>query len=418
MNETKNIFRQKLSNHQISLDDSFWADMEKRLNQNERKKTITHWWYIGGIAASFALLFTLASLFQSKDKNLSITGFMENTTTETFVKNNMNEPVSENNIIVITEKKSFIVECRDVKKDELFSQEIPFATEDTTQIAETIPENNIKNISIAKKIAKIEAFKKETKQEIKSEKRQPFSLALAANFIPAGTGGRQKDMLFADIDADSRDIKYYGFLNEKINSDRLVATNDVANNEKTIEELLQDYHNEKHLPPLSVGVSIRKNFNRYFGVETGIVYTYLRSTLNKTYTWGWDNSWSEYDHATLTQHYIGIPLNAVVNIVDKKWWNFYFSLGGMVEKGIWLDFQRTCTFSYSTEMYNQNLQQKISGVQWSVAAALGASFKFYNNFSLYFEPKFNYYFDCKQPRSFRTMSPFNIGINAGIRYEL
>lgn len=34
--------------------------------------------------------------------------------------------------------------------------------------------------------------------------------------------------------------------------------------------------------PLSFGVTVRKDFNRYIGVETGLVYTYLSSNLS---TW-------------------------------------------------------------------------------------------------------------------------------------
>ena len=49
-------------------------------------------------------------------------------------------------------------------------------------------------------------------------------------------------------------------------------------------------------------------------------------------------------------------------------------------------------------------------------ASVGAAYRFYGDWSLYFEPRFSHYFDCDQPASIRTDKPLGLGLSAGIRY--
>lgn len=164
-----------------------------------------------------------------------------------------------------------------------------------------------------------------------------------------------------------------------------------------------DYPVKTHLPPFSVGVSVRKDINRIFGIESGLTYTFLMSKFEMV---GNSNQ-----HATSRQHYLGIPLNVSANILNTSHWNIYVSAGGMLEKGLQSEWTQ-----YVGEK-SRTTSSKINGVQWSVNASVGATYKFHKKMGVYLEPKFSYYFDNDQPVSIRTDKPIIIGVNLGLRYQ-
>ena len=155
--------------------------------------------------------------------------------------------------------------------------------------------------------------------------------------------------------------------------------------------------------PLSLGVTVRKKLNEKVGLETGLVYSYLST--------GFTVKESQYYNAELKLHYLGIPVNLIVNLWDKNRWNIYLSGGGMVEKGL------QSVFTRRNEFINSKDKSSISGLQWSVNGGIGMSYKFYKDISLYAEPGFSYYFDCDQPMSKRTEDPFIFNLRLGLRYD-
>ena len=158
--------------------------------------------------------------------------------------------------------------------------------------------------------------------------------------------------------------------------------------------------------PLSFGVTVRKKLNEKVGLETGLVYSYLST--------GFTVKGPQYYNADLKLHYLGIPVNLIVNLLDKNRWNIYLSGGGMVEKGLQSVFTRSSAFLYEI---NSKDKSSISGLQWSVNGGVGLSYKFYKDISLYAEPGFSYYFDCDQPISKRTEDPFIFNLRVGLRYD-
>ena len=79
-------------------------------------------------------------------------------------------------------------------------------------------------------------------------------------------------------------------------------------------------------PPLSFGITVRKHLNNRIALESGLVYTYLYTKLSQNRTIS--------GRATLGLHYLGIPVNLVVNLWDNPNWNVYVSGGFMIEKGV------------------------------------------------------------------------------------
>ena len=111
---------------------------------------------------------------------------------------------------------------------------------------------------------------------------------------------------------------------------------------------------------------------------------------------------------------LGIPLNLVVYVWRNQRWNVYLSGGFMMEKG--LQAVHSGYIAGNGTTISKSKKEDIHGMQWSVNASVGAAYRFYGDWSLYFEPRFSHYFDCDQPASIRTDKPLGFGLSAGIRY--
>ncbi|EXY30734.1 outer membrane beta-barrel domain protein, partial [Bacteroides fragilis str. 3397 T10] len=82
----------------------------------------------------------------------------------------------------------------------------------------------------------------------------------------------------------------------------------------------------KHHQPISFGLSVRKGLAKGFSLETGLTYTLLSSDAKLA---------GEEQQIEQKLHYVGIPLRANWNFLDKKLVTLYVSGGGMVEKCVY-----------------------------------------------------------------------------------
>ena len=178
-----------------------------------------------------------------------------------------------------------------------------------------------------------------------------------------------------------------------------------------LDELNNHYNNKisdiRTSIPISFGITVRKNFNRTIGVETGLVYTLLSTDMTII-----DGSRSE---VTLQLHYLGVPASLIVNIFDKRRWNIYMSGGGMVEKGLVAVSRSKNYYVYKNSEITKN--SSISGLQWSLNGGIGLSYGIYKDLNLFVEPGVSYYFDNDQPISKRTEDPFSFNLRLGLRYD-
>ena len=148
-----------------------------------------------------------------------------------------------------------------------------------------------------------------------------------------------------------------------------------------------------HKQPISAGFSIRKNLRKDFSVETGLVYTFLASDIL------YEGAAQETSQKL---HYLGIPLRANWNFVDKNKFTFYVSAGGTVEK---------CIYG---KMGSEDLS--VDPLQLSVLAAIGAQYNIGKHFGIYLEPGISYFFDDGSGiRTIRTDNPCNFTLQAGLR---
>lgn len=165
----------------------------------------------------------------------------------------------------------------------------------------------------------------------------------------------------------------------------------------------------KHHFPISVGITVQKELNNRLALETGLVYTYLSSDLTA--------GGAAYYTQNQQLHYLGIPLKLNWNFLKKRYFNLYLSGGGMLEK---------CVHGELSAQYEMNNRPPFSNdetlhinqLQWSILASAGISFKLASHISLYAEPGIVYYFDDGSDIStIRKEKPFNINLQAGLRFN-
>ena len=148
-----------------------------------------------------------------------------------------------------------------------------------------------------------------------------------------------------------------------------------------------------HKQPVSAGFSVRKNLPKGFSIETGLVYTFLSSDLFYE---------GEVEKTSQKLHYLGIPLRANWNFIDRKRFTLYVSAGGTVEKCIYGKIgKETVT---------------VDPLQWSVMAAVGAQYNLGPRIGIYVEPGISYFFDDgSEVRTIRKDTPCNFTLQAGLR---
>jgi hypothetical protein len=171
-----------------------------------------------------------------------------------------------------------------------------------------------------------------------------------------------------------------------------------------------DFGKVSHSAPISVGISFRKTLTNRLSLESGVIYTYLHSLFENK---------SPRRDASMALHYVGIPVDLVFDLLPRNHgpWNIYFSTGGTVEKGLLAHYVQNTYATGNNVAVNTTLSdEKIAGLQWSIQLSLGLSYQIHPKYSLFLEPKLNYYLKNNQPFNIRTESPFAPGINLGIRH--
>jgi hypothetical protein len=152
--------------------------------------------------------------------------------------------------------------------------------------------------------------------------------------------------------------------------------------------------------PVAVSLSVRKQLVQDWALESGLTYTYLKSTETESFPNG--NATSK----DIRLHYIGVPLKLVYSFYDNHRLSLYASAGGMLEK---------CVSGQETAK-NTTTDLGISELQWSLSGNVGMNYKLSNAFGLFVEPGINYYFDDHSAvQTIRKDKPLNVGVQFGLR---
>lgn len=134
--------------------------------------------------------------------------------------------------------------------------------------------------------------------------------------------------------------------------------------------------------PVSAGMTVERKLNDYLAIETGLLYSNLRSEGQKL-------------------HYLGIPVKMNVTWVDTKKIDLYATIGGMIEK---------CISGAPDNSFGEE------PIQLAVTAGVGITYKMNDRFALFAEPGVSHHFktDSKQA-TVRTKRPTNFNLLCGIR---
>jgi hypothetical protein len=392
------VIKDKLMNYSLPVDDDSWNKIAERLNPVPKKQTHRWWIAAAAVAASITLLFLLFTLNKKTDYHETASRLLsehEKTTVQNVSEKGTDQSVSPQTVVppkVIKKSQPFNrlaenIIANEVIEEKETAEENPVVTQakEEPKVAEKRPVTQVSNFD----------FEKEEQLPIlKRKKRQSLRFSLGS--------------LLAENTASKPQNK--GLMLNSLPSYYRAAIQDV--NKSKAEEILtyDNYPNSTHHPPLSFGITVKKELNQTFAVESGVVYTFLSTTFNRES--------SPKSNADLQLHYIGIPLNVHARILGDRFscWEMYLSAGGMVEKGVLLHFAQK-TYYDESSVTTKVSNEKINGLQWSVGISPGVDYQIYKNYSVYLEPKLSYYFDNNQPESSRTKHPVVLGINAGIRYS-
>lgn len=165
-----------------------------------------------------------------------------------------------------------------------------------------------------------------------------------------------------------------------------------------------------HRIPVKIGLTARYYIGR-FGIETGLDYSILTSDIT---TGEKGKTWSS---GTQTLQYLGIPLNASFNLLDKRFVTLYLSAGGEMEKCL---KGRTRIDEYEDGSYLRSTSNvlKVKPLQWSVNAAAGVQVNILRNLGAYVEPGVVHHFDNgAKVRSSYTDRPTDFSLRFGLRYS-
>ncbi len=148
----------------------------------------------------------------------------------------------------------------------------------------------------------------------------------------------------------------------------------------------------RHYQPLSFGLSARKEFARGLSLESGVVYTFLRSDVRLPFS---------SEDVSQKLHFIGVPLRLNWRFYQSGPFQLYIGAGGMAEKCIYAKF--------GSESRDE------PGLQWSALGVAGAQYDLGGTVGLYFEPEVSYYFNDTRLRTDRTDNPLTFTFRLGVR---
>ena len=380
------LIKSKLENYSLPSENISWDDLEKRLSAKETPKKQAFWPWISSlsVAASIAMVWFLYPLI---NKNI--------------IKNEHTQLSSNEEKIPESAFSDASVPFDCVPNKENGSKYLGQKTkEDDTQLPpatrfDLIPSNiklaikpKIIN-SQKKRLIAVTAFDKYLSYSAYDPIVRKKQSSLGLHFSSGGLFAQNPSPISGSL-----------------------RSSPISQNPLLREDILtpNDFNRKIYRPPFSFGLSVRKELNRTFSIESGLVYTYLSTIFENPYP---------YQEAFLDLHYLGIPLNLITNIYGNHYtrWNVYFLLGGTIEKGLLLQYKQRAYDDKPSVITIARSNEKIERLQTSLQSSFGLDYKFVNNYSVYLEPGLRYYLANNQPFNIRTEFPLVLNLNIGLRYN-
>ena len=165
-----------------------------------------------------------------------------------------------------------------------------------------------------------------------------------------------------------------------------------GNNFSPMQRRDYDESSFRHHLPLSFGLTVRKEFPYGLSLESGVVYTLLRSDVRLRYS---------SEDVSQKLHFIGIPLRLNWQFVEWGRFSAYIGAGGLAEKCV------------SAKFGSENVDE--DALQWSLLGVIGAQYRLGHAVGLYFEPEASYYLTDTELCTSRSEAPLSLTLRLGVR---
>lgn len=418
--------KQKMAGYEERPSDELWAALSEKAGlQESRRKVIPVWFW--GLSAAAALMAGIFVVTKVNDRSVNDLGGI---TADVAVSEPVDAVVSEPIDTAVPEsvERTLAEDLAEVKsrkaKSALIAEAVPVESsvsavaEDVTSVnteeyAAEVPSEN----HDAREAATVESdtveqsepamswdeYLKETPSEKARARRSGgFSAGIVAGGAVGGnTSGSKPTAMVMGANPLAAGVTKTDWIDKDSKASAIVYNQP---------EVQEEY---SHKIPVKVGLTARYNITGRLGVETGLTYSILSSSVKI----GNSETGKNWSTGSQTLHYLGIPLNISFNILNSRYVNVYVTGGGMMEKSISGSIK---TDEYVDGKFDRTLTTNISpkGLQWSVNAAAGIQANILPQLGFFVEPGVSHHFkNGSRVRSIYTDKPTDFSLGFGLRYS-
>lgn len=438
--------KQKMAGYEERPSDELWAALSEKAGlQESRRKVIPVWFW--GLSAAAALMAGIFVVTKVNDKSVNALGGI---TADVAVSEPVDAAVPEpvemplaKNLTEVKSAESVSVADEAVERKQKaakvgIKQEVKARKAESSLIAEAVPfESNVSAVAEdvtsvntdeyaaevpsenhdAREAATVEGdtveqsepamswdeYLKETPSEKAMARRSGgFSAGIVAGGAVGGnTSGSKPTAMVMGANPLAAGVTKTDWIDKDSKASAIVYNQP---------EVQEEY---SHKIPVKVGLTARYNITGRLGVETGLTYSILSSSVKI----GNSETGKNWSIGSQTLHYLGIPLNISFNILNSRYVNIYVSGGGMMEKSISGSIK---TDEYVDGKFDRTLTTNISpkGLQWSVNAAAGIQANILPQLGFFVEPGVSHHFkNGSRVRSIYTDKPTDFSLGFGLRYS-
>ena len=418
--------KQKMAGYEERPSDELWAALSEKAGlQESRRKVIPVWFW--GLSAAAALMAGIFVITKVNDKSVNALGGI---TADVAVSEPVDAEVSEPIDAEVPEsvERTLAEDLAEVKarkaKSALIAEAVPVES-NVSAVAENVTSVNTEEYAAevpsenhdAREAATVESdtveqsepamswdeYLKETPSEKARAKRSGgFSAGIVAGGAVGGnTSGSKPTAMVMGANPLAAGVTKTDWIDKDSKASAIVYNQP---------EVQEEY---SHKIPVKVGLTARYNITGRLGVETGLTYSILSSSVKI----GNSETGKNWSTGSQTLHYLGIPLNISFNILNSRYVNIYVTGGGMMEKSISGSIK---TDEYVDGKFDRTLTTNISpkGLQWSVNAAAGIQANILPQLGFFVEPGVSHHFkNGSRVRSIYTDKPTDFSLGFGLRYS-
>lgn len=395
--------RKKLADYEMAVPDDLWTDIAASLPKPAPKPThltLLRRWSIAAAVAVLVALTSITMLFTDDGKQTTPT--TKTTVKEGEIANNKAEASVEKVVLSSSEKVNAL------SKVSITSPEKTLVSQsDTLRKHEETAEPETPVIAQEQPTPKVQPKQEATRPEAIQNTHEELLTANDENPEPwdkdmeKNRNGKVNLLLYASNHSSTTD-NFQGVRMSE-NMARKYELNPSENNaaRQAPIYLANHYERKKHYQPLTFGLAVGYSWNRHWRVQTGIIYSRLRSDF-------FNVMGTDVIQKRQTLHYIGAPVNINYTLWKNRWAGFYLSAGGEVLFNIKADSQ--------TGVVQQH--QEKDKPQFSTGAALGAQLNILPQLGFYVEPGVKYYFkNGSDVENSYKEKPRQLSLQMGLRWD-